>query len=266
LYNFSRKTSSQSFFVGTSRSNNQKVTIKEHHTSHSIESDVTEEIKILSKLSNESIPKLLEIFITNISVFVVTDFVDSMRLKHYVDVRNKTTKLTPADSRKIIKSLISAVSYCHTNDVIIRHLTAENIMVKSNGKDGFEVKICDFSLAVPMGSIKVLCDHPLFEWNAVPYLAPEALLGHPYSTAMDVWSIGVLLFLMVAGRLPFDSADDKDLVEMIKFASYEFTSDNNVWASGNDKIKYLIGLLLVANPTDRPASSELLKNEWLVVG
>eukprot|EP01034_Spumella_vulgaris_P028990 gene28990-35955_t len=190
------KSTSQSFFVGTSRANNQKVTIKEHHTAHSIEADVSEEIKILAKLSHESIPKLQEIFITNISVFVVTDFVDSMRLKHFVDTRNKTTKLTIPDTRKIIKSLVSAVSYCHSQDVIIRHLTASNILVKSNGKDGFEVKICDFSLAVPSGSIKVLCDHPLFEWNDVPYLAPEALLGHPYSTAMDVWSLGVLLYVM----------------------------------------------------------------------
>jgi serine/threonine protein kinase len=106
----------------------------------------------------------------------------------------------------------------------------------------------------------------LFEWNDVPYLAPEALLGHPYSTAMDVWSIGVLLFMMVAGELPFDSADDKELVEKIKYANYDFSSDCDVWSSANDKIKYLIGQLLVANPADRPPSKELLKNEWLVIG
>eukprot|EP01034_Spumella_vulgaris_P029852 gene29852-36972_t len=141
--------------------------------------------------------------------------------------------------------------------MIIRNLTADNIMVKSNGKDSYEVKICDFSLAVHVGSLKVLCDHPLFEWNDVPYLAPEALLGHPYSTAMDVWSVGVLLYAMICGRLPFDSPNDKDLVEMIKFANYEFTADNDVWSGGaNDKIKCMIGLLLVANPSDRPASKD----------
>jgi len=69
-----RKSNFQSFFVGTSRSSGDKVSIKEHHTGAYSESDVTEEILILSKLSHECIPKLAEVFITNISVFMVITF------------------------------------------------------------------------------------------------------------------------------------------------------------------------------------------------
>jgi hypothetical protein len=68
------KSQFQSFFVGTSRLNGDKVTIKEHHTAHCVEADITEEISLLAKLSHECIPKLAEIFITNISVFMVSLF------------------------------------------------------------------------------------------------------------------------------------------------------------------------------------------------
>ena len=112
----------------------------------------------------------------------------------------------------------------------------------------------------------MLCDHTLFEWNDVPFMAPEALLGHPYSFAMDVWSIGVLLYMMVSGELPFASPDDKDLVNSIKHASFEFPASNPAWAATDDKVKYLIGELLVPTAADRPSSKDVLKNPWIVMG
>jgi serine/threonine kinase 33 len=233
---------------------------------HYPESEVAEEIRLLAKLSHENVPKMSEIFITNISVFVVTNFIDSMRLKHFIDFKNKTTKLSVQDTRKIIKSLISATNYCHSNCVIVRNLTADSIMVKGAGTDSFEVMITDFSLAVPDDSLKVLCDHTLFEWDSVPYMAPEALLGHPYTNKIDIWSIGVLLYLMVSGELPFINADDKDLINAIKFATFVFRDENPVWESANPKLKSLIGQLLVANPVDRLTGKDLLRDEWIVVG
>ncbi len=198
-----------------------------------------------------------------------------MRLKHYTapidfaaaftDLTAKSTKLSLIDTHQIISSVISATSYCHANNVIVRNLTADNIMVKSNGSGAFDVMICDFSLAVPsVGSFQALCDHTLFEWSDVPYMAPEALLGHPYSTSMDVWSIGVLLYMMVSGELPFESDDDKELVNSIKHASFEFHVRNPVWEGKNEKVKNLIGELLVANPSGRPTAKDVLKNPWLL--
>jgi len=126
--------------------------------------------------------------------------------------------------RKIAKSVLSAVHHCHSQEVVVRCLTADNLSVRREGREGFQVKIADFSLAVPGGSLDVLCDHPLFEWNDVPFMAPEALLGHPYSFAMDVWSVGVLVYLMLSGELPFASPDDKALIEQIKVAAYSTTT------------------------------------------
>ncbi len=152
----------------------------------------------------------------------MTDFVDSMRLKHFVSLKNATTTFSVGDARKVIKAVISAVNHCHSQNVIVRNITAESVAVKREGKEGFAVQLADFTLAVPAESIAVLCDHPLFDWLDVPYMAPEALLGHPYTAAMDVWSIGVLLYLMLSGELPFASEDDKELVEKIKVSFFRF--------------------------------------------
>jgi len=229
------------------------------------ESDVTSEILILAKLSHMSIPRIKEVFITDISVFVVTDFVDSMRLKHFVDLKRQTTSLTHSDTRKILTAILSATAYCHSLDVIVRNITLDNITVKRDGKDGIEVKIADFSLATYTGSIEVLCDHALFDWNDVPYASPEALLGHPYGTKTDVWSIGVVLYSMISGELPFSSNDDKALVEQIKTASFAFDAVNTLWTVVDPRIKALIYAMVAVVPSERPACADLLKsNPWIL--
>ncbi len=156
------------------------------------------------------------LFYIALTLSQVFDFIDSMRLKHYVDLKKQTSSLSAQDVRKIVQAVVSATSHCHSQDVILRNITSENIAVRRDGREGLEVKLADFSLAVHTGAVEILCDHPLFDWNDVAFMAPEALLGHPYSTAMDVWSIGVALFLMVAGQMPFSSPDDRELIESIK--------------------------------------------------
>lgn len=123
--------------------------------------------------------------------------------------------------RNITKSLLGGINYCHERNIIIRNLTPDTIMVKKSGgimhaSTIYEVKITDFSCAVPVGSTKNFADHPLFDWADVPYLAPEALLDSPYGKSMDLWSLGVLVFLMLSGDLPFFNEDDKVLLNMIK--------------------------------------------------
>jgi serine/threonine protein kinase len=258
---FKIKSTHQSFFVGTARSNGNKVTVKEHHLKQSDEDEIYKEISILSKLTHANIPKISEVFITNISVFMVTDFIDAMRIKHFIDFKNKTTTFTINDTRSIIRSILSATAYCHNNGIIIRNLTADNIMVKKTGDGVFETKIADFSQAVEVGSTKVLCDHTVFEWADVPYMAPEALLGQSYSTPMDVWSIGVLLFTMLSAQLPFAAHDDQVLVEQIKSASVRFSAD---YAMSNSA-KELIKKLVVSNASARLTCQEVMKSDWVVM-
>lgn len=149
------------------------------------------------------------------------DYVDPTRLTNFINLSQKSTTLSPVDVRHIVKSMVGALIYCHELGVIVRGLTPENIMIKKNSTPNelgsyFDVKITDFSQAVLKGSLDNLADHPLFEWNAVPYMPPEAILGHPYSTSLDLWCLGVLTFLMLCGELPFEHEDDRILVNSIR--------------------------------------------------
>lgn len=144
-------------------------------------------------------------------------------------------------------------------------------MVKKAGTDLightiFDVRIVNFSAAISEGSTKPLCDHPLFEWSDVLCTAPEALQGNNYSPRMDVWSLGVLVFLMISGTYPFYSDDDRILVESIKQGSFTFDENPQVWNGVNDMIKRFVGSVLQVEPNHRPSAKDLQKNHWIIIG
>ncbi len=231
------------------------------------ESIVISEVLFLARLNHECIPKLNELFITDSSLFLVTNYIDPFRLTNFLDLKEGKSMLHISDIRKIAKFLVSALLHCHDHGVIVRDLTPQNIMVKKTGIDGntggsmkVEVMITDFSLAVQAGSQQVLADHPLFDWNMVEYTAPEALLGQEYSFPMDCWAMGVLLYVMISGILPFHHDDDHVLVENIKTASYDFEED--AFDMIDDTIKRLIEDLLKPWPAGRLTMKQALKNKW----
>ena len=147
---------------------------------------------------------------------------DACRLSQLYDFRpNSKNTLSLNDARVITRQVMEAAHYCHNKQIIVRNLTPRNICVKrlaaldGSPSSQFAVKIADFSLSVMNGSHDYLCDSPCFKWDHVPYMAPEALLGNEYSYPMDMWAIGVLLFMMVTNTLPFQHDDDVELMHQI---------------------------------------------------
>lgn len=273
----------QSTFVASARATGSKVNIKEHHLryypknlhkdqdpEHDATQAVATEVLFLTKLNHVSVPKLRELFITEASLFIVMDYIDPFRLANFINFKEEKTILNVVEVRRIMKSLVSVVSHCHDQGVILRELTPSNVMVKKAGVDStgqsciFDVMLVDLSLAVSVGSTALLADHPIFEWNMVPYTAPEALLGQSYSTQMDMWSLGVLLFAMLSGKLPFDCEDDHLLVSDIKTANFDF--DDDCWDSIPQGAKQLTGELLHTVPADRLTAKQAMKHSWLVIG
>lgn len=143
------------------------------------------------------------------------DYMDPARLKNFVDWRKHETSLTTNDVKDIFRALVAGVQYVHEKKYIVRNLIPDNIMLRKEN-DKYKIKITDMSYAVPIGSHENLADHPLFDWGDVPFTAPEALLGPSYNHSMDIWSLGVLLYLMLTCHLPFFHEDDKTLVHTIK--------------------------------------------------
>ncbi len=251
----------------------------------------------LAKLNHESIPRLYEVFITDNSLFLVTNYIDPFRLTNFLDFEDSSSVVPSSsgsgnkhlhgnDIRRIAKSLCSALAHCHEHGVIIRDLTPQNIMIRKNtatksdssvgtttssvanaangGATSIDVMIVDFSLAVADGSIQVLADHPCFDWNMVPYASPESLLGHPYSFSSDMWSLGVLMYAMYSCILPFHHDDDHVLIENIRTGAYDFEED--AFDNVDSRAKDMISSLLKPKASDRASAKHLMKNTWLLQG
>ena len=120
----------------------------------------------------------------------------------------------------IIKQLLSAITYCHSRGVVHRDLKPENILIDSVTKDGkINIKVIDFGAAlfVPMHT-------KMSEKLGTPYyIAPEVLAGK-YDEKCDIWSIGVIMYILLSGCAPFNGIGDKDIMNNVKKGEYSFKS------------------------------------------
>ena len=130
--------------------------------------------------------------------------------------------MSEQDAAYIIRQLLSAVTYCHSRGVVHRDLKPENILIDSITKTGkINIKIIDFGSALfipPDAKITELLGTPY-------YIAPEVLKGN-YNEKCDVWSIGIILFILLSGTPPFNGSNDDDIMNNVKKGTYNFKSIN----------------------------------------
>ncbi|TYJ41644.1 hypothetical protein E1A91_A03G036500v1 [Gossypium mustelinum] len=215
-------------------------------------SNVKREISIMSRLNHPYIVKLYEVLATKTKIYVVMEFVKGGELFAKVAKGRFTEDL----SRKYFQQLISAVGYCHSRGIFHRDLKPENLLLDDNGN----LKVSDFGLSAvteqirPDGMLHTLCGTPA-------YVAPEILSKKGYDGAkVDVWSCGVILFVMNAGYLPFN---DPNLMAMYrKIYNGEFRCPK--WMSSD--MKRFISRLLDTNPVTRISLDEILKDPWFRKG
>lgn len=266
--------------MGTARATNSRVNIKQFNVQRYDPQLIVQEVANLARLSHECFPRILELFHTDTSVYMVTTYSDVFRLKNTVDLRNHTTSYTPSEVCKIFKSLVSAVQHCHEQHVILRSLLPENIMVmryaseqfprtaqKSTVVSDIEVQICDMGMAVHVTKAdNVYQNHPLFAWTHLPYLSPEVAMKQQYSFSTDIWSLGVLLYMMLAGRLPFEVEDAMDralLMQRIRDAEFSFLPEDHVWSGEKmDTVQGMLRGMLSSDPLNRMTLRELRRNPW----
>lgn len=205
---------------------------------------------------------------------------DPGRLRNFVDWKKHESSLTTQEVKDIFQSLVAVVNYVHDKRYIIRNLLPDNIMLRKDG-DKYMAKLTDLSYVVPFGSNENLADHPLFDWGDVPFTSPEALLGPSYNQSTDIWSLGVVLYVMLTHHLPFYHEDDKTLVHTIKvlaividyltfsyayqhylpiqMAAYSYDINSPV----DENARELVAQLIRADPNDRLSTKEILRNPWI---
>lgn len=210
---------------------------------------VKREIAIMHRLRHPNIVRLYEVLATKSKIYFVMEFAKGGELFAKIAKGRFSEDL----SRRYFKQLISAVGYCHSRGVYHRDLKPENLLLDEN----WELKVTDFGLSAVTGQIRQDgCLHTLCGTPA--YVAPEILAKKGYDGAkVDIWSCGIILFVLNAGYLPFN---DTNLMSMYKkIYKGEFRCPK--WTS--PELKRLLGRLLDTNPQTRITIDEIMEDPWL---
>jgi len=148
------------------------------------------------------------------------------------------------------------LSYLHDIGIVHRDLKLENLLLVNKDENDMRIKLADFGLSkLYSGKVMVTaCGTPF-------YVAPDVLIGGGYGPSVDVWSAGILLYVLLSGRLPFSADNDADLFRLIMKADLVFKSPQ--FDTVSDTAKDLIKKLLVADPGKRLTAKQALEHPFL---
>lgn len=221
-----------------------KVDIKNKNAKKKIE----KEFAILKRLNNEAgISKLFEVFEDEENVYLVFQYLKNGDLIRYFD---KNELLEEERLRPFFQKIVQAVQSMHANEVIHRDIKLDNILLDGN----FDPKLCDFGI-----SNIVEPNQPIMDTGGTPaYLAPEVILNEgKVCYKSDVWSLGILLYLLVYGHVPFKSKEVQSLYQKIITGKYSFPAEEV-----NPDITHLISQMLVINIDERYSVQDVLNHRW----
>ncbi|OAY48950.1 CBL-interacting serine/threonine-protein kinase 9 [Manihot esculenta] len=212
------------------------------------------EISTMKLIKHPNVIKIYEVMASKRKIYIVLEFVDGGELFDKIATQGR---LKEDEARRYFHQLINAVDYCHSRGVSHRDLKPENLLLDSLGV----LKVSDFGLSAVLSN-QIRGDGLLHTACGTPnYVAPEVLKDKGYDgTGSDVWSCGVILFVLMAGYLPFDEPSFMGLYGKICSADFTFPS----WFSSG--ARKLIKRILDPNPVTRITIPEMLEDEWFKKG
>ncbi|KAL1245326.1 Aurora kinase [Trichinella spiralis] len=210
---------------------------------------VDQEISILSQLKHPNILKLYGSFHDDSHDVLILEFAKRGTL---YSLLLKKGHLTEHQTARYMSQLISAVEYMHGKGIVHRDIKPENVLLDENDV----VKLADFGLAISLADLKSFGKYP--SCGTVSYLAPEVFHHQGYDEKVDLWAIGVVMFRMIVGRLPFNEHSSNEIKERI--LHHQFTIPKYVSYDARD----IIGKLLTSKPHMRMKLSELATHPWMI--
>ncbi|XP_060799824.1 serine/threonine-protein kinase SIK2 [Neoarius graeffei] len=207
------------------------------------------EVKIMKMLDHPHIIKLYQVMETKNMLYLVTEYAKNGEIFDYLA---KHGRLSEPEARRKFWQILSAVEYCHNRNVVHRDLKAENLLLDGH----MNIKIADFGFANFFQSGK-----PLATWcGSPPYAAPEVFEGQQYEgPQLDIWSLGVVLYVLVCGALPFDGPSLPVLRQRVlegRFRIPYFMTED---------CEHLIRRMLVLDPSKRLSVAQIKEHKWMVL-
>jgi serine/threonine protein kinase len=211
------------------------------------------EIGILKLCHHPNVVRLLDHLENEDYIFIVMEYIEGGTLGQYF--KKKNFNFSERQASSIMSQIASGVKYLHKYGIVHRDLKPDNIMITQQNDFGI-VKIMDFGLSKIVSTQEKMVDG----YGTLSYVAPEVLLRTPYNKEVDIWSMGVILFYMLCGHLPFKGKKEVDIAEKIVNDDLEF--DNEEWESRSKKVKELISGCLKKEPEERITIDEFLNHPW----
>jgi len=209
------------------------------------------EIDILKKLTHPNIISLKDVFDEKETIYLVMELVQGGELFDQIVSRGTYSE---ADAANIVRQILDAVAYMHDNGIAHRDLKPENLLC--SGDESNTIKVTDFGLSKDFStaSLRTSCGTP-------DYVAPEVLKGQPYDNTVDIWSIGVITYILLCGFPPFYGNTDQQIFEKILRVEYDFPSPD--WDHISVEAKQFIKSILVPEPSKRPSALEAIEMDWI---
>ena len=211
------------------------------------------EIEALRKISHPNIVNIFEIFEDSYKYYIMSEFCEGGELFDAITSKGYYSEL---DAAKIMKQILQAVNYLHDNGVVHRDLKPENIMLLSNQS---ELKLIDFGTVVQKPSKGKYLKKFI---GTSYYIAPE-VIQERYNEKCDVWSCGVILYILLCGYPPFNGSSNHEIYNAIQFSRLSFNKDE--WFEISEDAINLIKLMLDKNPDNRPSAETCLNHKWFKI-
>ncbi|GAA5900812.1 serine/threonine-protein kinase [Sporobolomyces salmoneus] len=214
---------------------------------------VHEEIEVLKGLDHPNMIKLLDWFESKDKYYLVFELASGGDLFARIW---SDGKFTEADAASIIIDILEAVKYLHGHNIVHRDLKPENLLYARDGAD--TVMLADFGIAkrlAPGEKLTVPAGSP-------GYAAPEILLQKEHDLPCDIWSVGIIAYLLLCGYLPFKAQETNDLIRQCTRAAVRFETE--YWEKISDDAKAFCMALIQPDPAKRPTADQALKHKWLV--
>ncbi|XP_070508283.1 serine/threonine-protein kinase MARK2-like isoform X7 [Chironomus tepperi] len=208
------------------------------------------EVRIMKMLDHPNIVKLFQVIQTDKTLYLVMEYASGGEVFDYLVMHGR---MKEKEARAKFRQIVSAVQYLHQKRIIHRDLKAENLLLDSE----MNIKIADFGFSnefTPGNKLDTFCGSP-------PYAAPELFQGRKYDgPEVDVWSLGVILYTLVSGSLPFDGTTLRELRERVLRGKYRIP-----FYISTD-CENLLRKFLVLNPAKRASLEQIMKDKWMNMG
>eukprot|EP00730_Choanoeca_flexa_P007750 TRINITY_DN12386_c0_g1_i3.p1 TRINITY_DN12386_c0_g1~~TRINITY_DN12386_c0_g1_i3.p1 ORF type:complete len:329 (+),score=75.28 TRINITY_DN12386_c0_g1_i3:127-1113(+) len=217
--------------------------------------EIVREVGILKQVKHPNIIEFIAFFDTPKFSYIITEYLQGGELFDSIVDRGSYTESDAAD---LMRQITSAIQYLHSNSIVHRDLKPENLLCSSKDAD-MRIVISDFGLAQ-----KLEGDETIVRSCGTPgYAAPEVLKKEPYRFKCDVFSCGVILYILLCGYPPFysDTDDDKEIFKATIANQWEFEAED--WDPISEQAKTLIRRMMDGNPTTRPSAAEILSDSWV---